>query len=80
MTKPESAKVEALELQVRLLMTRLEQSEHDVHALREDIRTRPQGGPPEGMRSDSCVIGELQRKMQSLEDKDQLLNMRICHQ
>ena len=34
MPKLELAKVEALELQVRLLMTRLEQSEHEVHALR----------------------------------------------
>ena len=32
-------RVEALELQVRLLMTRLEQSEHEVHALREEIQT-----------------------------------------
>ena len=40
MPKPELAKVEALELQVRLLTTRLEQSEHEVHALREEIRTR----------------------------------------
>ena len=39
MPKPELAKVEALELQVRLLMTRLERSEHEVHALREEIRT-----------------------------------------
>ena len=73
MPKPELAKVEALELQVRLLMTRLEQSEHEVHALREEIRTRPHGGPPEGMRSDSHVIGELQRKLESLEYKYQLL-------
>ena len=68
MPKPELAKVEALELQVRLLMTRLEQSEHEVHALREEIRTRPHGSPPEGMRSDSHVIGELQRKFESLEN------------
>ena len=40
MPEPDLAKVEALELQVRLLMTRLEQSEHEVHALREEIRTR----------------------------------------
>ena len=73
MPKPELAKVEALELQVRLLMTRLEQSEQEVHALREEIRTRPHGGPPEGMRSDSHVIGELQRKLESLENKYQLL-------
>ena len=59
MPKPELAKVEALELQVRLLMTRLEQREHDVHALREEIRTRLHGGPPEGMRPDFHVIGEL---------------------
>ena len=39
MPKPEFAKVEALDVQVRLLKTRLEQSEHEVHALREDIRT-----------------------------------------
>ena len=39
MFKLELAKVEALELQVRLLMTRLEQSEHEVHALSEEIRT-----------------------------------------
>ena len=71
--KPELAKVEALELQVRLLMTRLGQSEHEVHALREEIRTRPHGDPPEGMRSDSHVIGELQRKLESLEYKYQLL-------
>ena len=58
---------------MRLLMTRLEQSEHGVHALREEIRTRPHGGPPEGMRSDSHVIGELQRKLESLENKYQLL-------
>ena len=73
MPKPELAKVEALELEVQLLMTRLEQSEHEVHALREEIRTRPHGGPPEGMRSDSHVIGELQRKLESLENKYQLL-------
>ena len=73
MLKPELAKVEALELQVRLLRTRLEQSEHEVHALREEIRTRPHGGPPKGMRSDSHVIGELQRKLESLENKYQLL-------
>ena len=73
MPKPELAKVEALELQVRLLMTRLEQSEHEVHALREEIRTRPHGGPPEGMRPDSHVLGELQRKLESLENKYQLL-------
>ena len=47
MSKPESAKVEALELQVRLLMTWFEQMQHEVHALREEIRTRPHGGPPE---------------------------------
>ena len=41
MPKPELAKVEALELQVRLRMTRLEQSEHEVHALREEIPTHP---------------------------------------
>ena len=39
MPKPQLAKVEALEFQVRLLMTRLEQSEHEVHALRGEIRT-----------------------------------------
>ena len=70
---PTLAKVEALELQERLLMTRLEQSEHEVHALREEIRTRPYGGPPEGMRPDSHVIGELQRQLESLENKYQLL-------
>ena len=73
MPKLQLAKVEALELQVRLLMTRLEQSEHEVHALREEIQTRPHGGPPEGMRSDSHVIGELQRKLESLENKYQML-------
>ena len=73
MPKPELAKVEALELRVRLLMNRLEQSEHEVHALREEIRTRPHGGPPEGMRSDSHVIGEMPRKLESLENKYQLL-------
>ena len=73
MPKPELAKVEALELQVRLLMTRLGQSEHEVHALREEIRTRHHGGPPERIRSDSHVTGELQRKLQSLENKYQLL-------
>ena len=73
MPKPELANVEALELQVRLLMTRSGQSEHEVHALREEIRTRPHGGPPEGMRSDYHVIGELQRKLESLENKYQLL-------
>ena len=73
MPKPEYAKVEALELQVRLLMTRLEQSEHEVHALREDTGTGPHGGPPEGMRSDSHVTRELQRKLESLENKYQLL-------
>ena len=57
MPKPKLAKVEALELQVQLLITRLEQSEHEVHALREEIRTRPHGGPPEGMRPGSYVIG-----------------------
>ena len=73
MPKPELAKVEALELQVRLLMTQLEQSEHEVHALREEIRTQPHGGRPEGRRPYSPVIGELQRKLQSLENKNQLL-------
>ena len=75
MPKPELAKVGALELQVRLLMTRLGESEHEVHALREEIRTRPDGGPPEEMRPDSHVIGELQRKLESftLENKCQLL-------
>ena len=73
MSKPESAKVEALELQVRLLMTRSDKSEHEVHALREEIRTRPHGGPAEGMRPDSHVIGELQRKLGSLDNKYQLL-------
>ena len=73
MPKPDLAKVEALELQVRLLMTRLEQSEHEVHPLREEILTRPHGGPPEGMRPDSHVIGELQRQLESLENKYQLL-------
>ena len=73
MPKPELAKVEALELQVRLLMTRLEQGEHEVHAVREEIRTRPHGGPPKGMRSDSHVIGDLQRKLESLGNKYQLL-------
>ena len=58
---------------VRLLMTRSEESEHEVHALREDIRTRPHGGPSEGMRPDSHGIGELQRKLESLENKYQLL-------
>ena len=73
MPKPDMAKVEALQLQVRLLMTRLQQSEHEVHALSEEIRTRPHGVPPEGMRSDSHVIGELQRKLESLENEYQLL-------
>ena len=73
MPKQELAKVEALEVQVRLLMTRLKQSEHEVHALREEIRTRPHGGPPEGMRPDSHVIGELQRKLESLENNYQFL-------
>ena len=73
MPKPELAKVEALELHMRLLMTQFEQSEHEVHALREEIRTRPHGGPPKGMRSDSHVIGELQRKLESLENNHQLL-------
>ena len=73
MPKPKLAKVEALELQVRLLMTRLERREHEVHALREEIRTRPHGGPPEGMRSDSHVIGEFERAFVSLENKYQLL-------
>ena len=73
MPKPDLAKVEALELQVRLLMTRLEQSEHEVHTLREGIWTRPHGGPPEGMRPDPHVIGELQRELESLENKYQLL-------
>ena len=72
--KPDYAKVEALELQVPLLMTRLEQSRHKVHALREEIWTRPHGGPPEGMRPDFHVIGELQRKLESLKNKHQLLN------
>ena len=58
---------------MRLLMTRLEQSEHEVHALRKEIRSRPHGGPPEGMRPDSHVIGELQRKLESLETKYQVL-------
>ena len=65
--KPEWAKTEALELQVLLLMTRLEQSEHEAHALREEIRTRPHGGPPKAMRPDSHVMGELQRTLESLE-------------
>ena len=73
MPKPESAKDWALEFQVRLLMTRFEQSEHEVHAPREEIRTLPHGGPPKGMRSDSHVIDELQRKLESLENKYQLL-------
>ena len=73
MSKPELAKVEALELQVQWLMTPLEQSEHEGHALREEIRTRPHGGPPEGIRPDSHVIGELQRILQSSENKYQLL-------
>ena len=74
MPKLELAKLEALELQVRLLITRLEQSDHEVHARREEIRTRPHCGPPEGMQPDSHVIGELQRKSESLENKYQLLN------
>ena len=73
MPQPKLAKVAALELQVRLLMTWLEQSEHEVHALKEEILTRPYGGPPEGMRPDSRVIGELQRKWESWENKYQLL-------
>ena len=73
MPKPELAKVEALEVQVRLLMTGLEQSEHGVHLLRQEIRTQPHVGPPEGIRPDSHVIGELQRKLESLENKYQLL-------
>ena len=73
MPKPELAKAEALELQVRSLMTRLEQTEHEVHALRREIRSRPHGGPPEGMRPESHVIGELQRQLESLENKHQLL-------
>ena len=73
MPKAELAKVEALELQVRLLMTRLEKREHEVHALRGEIRTRPHGGPHDGMRPDSHVIRELQRKLESLENKYQLL-------
>ena len=56
-----------------LLMTRLERSEHEVHALREEIWTRPHGGPPERMRPGSHVIGDLQRKLESLENKYQLL-------
>ena len=73
MPKPELATVEALELQLRLLMNRLEHSEHEVHALREEIRTRPHGGPPEKMRPDSHVIRALQRNLESLENKYQLL-------
>ena len=71
--KPELAKVEVLELQVQLLMTQLEESGHEVHVLREEIRNRPHGGPPEGMWPDSHVIGELERKFESLETKYQLL-------
>ena len=71
--KLELAKVEALELQVRLLMTRLEQSEHEVHSLREEIRTRTHGGPPQAMQPESHVIGELKRHLESLENKYQLL-------
>ena len=71
MPKPELAKVEALELKVRLLMTRLEQSERAVHALREEIRTRPHGDPPKGMRPGSHVIGEMQRSLVSVENKYQ---------
>ena len=71
--KPELANVEALELQVQLLMTWLEQSEHEVHALREEGRTRLHGGPPEGMRPDSHLIGDLQRKLEFLENEYQLL-------
>ena len=41
--KPEMAKVEALDLRLRWLLTRLEQSEHEVHALREDIQIRLHG-------------------------------------
>ena len=54
-------------------MNRLEQNEHEIHALREEIRTRLHGGPTEGMRPDSHVIGELQRKLESLKNKYQLL-------
>ena len=70
MPKPELAKVEALKLQVRLSMTRLEQSEHEVHALRKKIRSRPHGGRAEGMRPDSHVIGQLQRKLECLENRN----------
>ena len=73
MPQQQLAKVEALKLQLRLLMTRLEQREHEVRALREEIRTRPHGGPPEGMRPESHVIGELQSKLESTENKYQLL-------
>ena len=58
---------------MRLLMTLLEQSELEVHALREEIGTRPHGGQPEMMRPDSHVIGELQRTLESLENKYELL-------
>ena len=43
------------------------------YLLREEIQTRTHGGPPEGMRPDSHVIGELQRKLESLENKYELL-------
>ena len=71
--KPELAKAKAMELQVRWLMTRLDQSEHEVHALRKEIRTRRHGSPPEGMWPHSHVIGKLQEKFQSWENKYQLL-------
>ena len=71
--KLESTKVKALELQVRLLMARLDKNEHEVHAIREEIRTRPHGSPAEETRPDSHVIGDLQRKLESLENKYQLL-------
>ena len=73
MPKLELATVEAVEVQVRLFMTRLKQSEHEVHALREEIPTRPHGAPPEGMQPDSYVMRKLQGKLESLENKYQLL-------
>ena len=48
MPKPDLAKVEALKIQVQLLMTWFEQSEHKIHELREEIRTDPMAVHPKG--------------------------------
>ena len=79
MFKPELAKVEALELQVRLLMTRLEQSEHEVHALREESGPDPMAVHPKGCGRILMSLVNYKENWSLWRTNINCSSMRACH-